>query len=138
MRRLLVLLVVVVPLGIAAVGAAAPEARQATLTGQVVVRGVGLGCLREPCWKPMPSVPVTILRREAVVSRALSDADGRFRVALAPGVYTVRAPGLVTLAPGPVPQRSNELRATLRAGQLTRVTLVIFEWPVGKTGSGRL
>jgi hypothetical protein len=68
MRGLFVLLVLAAPLAFTAGVAAAPQPKQATLTGQVVVHSAGLGCLREPCWRPMAKVPVTILRDEAVAA----------------------------------------------------------------------
>ena len=104
----------------------------------MIVRGAGLGCLRAPCWKPIAKVPVTISRNETVVVRALSGPDGWLRVTLAPGVYTVRAPGLFALSPDPAIQRSGELRATLRAGRTTRLTLVILPRTASTRGGGRL
>jgi len=122
MRRLTVLLALLFPLVVVGTGAGAT---QGTLTGQVIARGTGLGCLRESCWKPAPKVPVTILRDSRVVTRALSGPDGRFGVVLAPGVYTLRAPGLWVLSPDPVARASGSMQATVRAGRTTRLALVI-------------
>jgi hypothetical protein len=107
-------------LGSALVAAASASAvDRSTLSGQVLIRGAGLGCLRAPCWVPAARVTVTIAGEDGVVARAVSGRDGRFRVVVAPGLYTLRAPGLMSLT------RDGKTQVQLKPGQLRRMTLVI-------------
>jgi len=70
------------------------------VAGQVFARQGGApGCVRAPCFKPAAGVTVTFTRGTQVV-RATSNRLGRFRLVLAPGAWTVRAPGLVSVTGG--------------------------------------
>ncbi len=80
----------------ALLAAVAPAATTSGIAGQVLERAPGLGCLRAPCVRAAPGVPVT-LRHGAVVVATRSDRLGRFRVRLAAGLWTVSAPGLLSL-----------------------------------------
>lgn len=57
----------------------------------------GVVCIEAPCWLPVKGVPVSIVRNGKVVVRVISGSDGHARVRLAPGLYLVRAPGVVAL-----------------------------------------
>lgn len=86
---------------LAFVAPAVALAADSGVVGQVVAQQEGgLGCVRAPCFKPVAGVTVTFTRGTHVL-RATSDRRGRFRLLLAPGMWTVRAPGLVTLAGRP-------------------------------------
>jgi hypothetical protein len=95
-----------------AFGLAAPVSAGVTpsgVTGQVVARQGGLGCFRAPCVRWMPGVMVTFTRGVRTV-RARSDRSGRFRFALARGMWTAQAPGLMVLGMGPFVVRVREGR----------------------------
>jgi hypothetical protein len=47
----------------------------------------------KPCDEPAANVKLVFLRNGKTAGSVLTGRDGRYRVALAPGVYRVRAPG---------------------------------------------
>jgi len=122
MRVFVVVLVIGSALSLVANGVAAESG---IVSGQVVTRGSGLACVREPCWQPLAAVPVTFLRNDRVVARVRSGKDGRFRAELLPGRYLMRAPGLAVLSRDPFLVRSCSQPIVLRAAQTLRPTLVI-------------
>lgn len=101
------LVAAVLALGLAGPGSA--SVTSSGVTGQVIARQGGLGCLRAPCVRWIPGVTVTFTRGLHTV-RATSDRSGRFRVALAPGTWTAQAPGLLVLGKGPFLVRVREGR----------------------------
>jgi hypothetical protein len=69
------------------------------------------------CEQPYQATISVLDQRGNVVTRIRSGADGRFRVVLAPGSYTLRPE-----SPGALP-RAGELAVTVTAGQFTRVDI---------------
>jgi hypothetical protein len=90
---------------LAALALAAPAATASTAASGVSVRVVtrdasARGCLRAPCYRPVAGVTVAFVRGSQVL-RATSDRLGRFRLLLAPGTWTVRAAGMVSVGAAP-------------------------------------
>jgi hypothetical protein len=65
----------------------------------------------QPCDEPAANVRLVFVRRGIVVARARTSETGRYRVALAPGRYTVRLPGKPALGRIVKPQAVRVLRA---------------------------
>jgi len=65
-----------------------------TLTG-VVKRGpIAPVCVAEqPCDEPAKNVALLFSRTESVVARVVTDGQGRYRIRLRAGFYSVRRPG---------------------------------------------
>jgi hypothetical protein len=75
----------------------APQGAAATSRGLygVVMRGPTkpLCSSEESCTEPAAHVRLRFVRNGAAVSATTTDADGRYRVRLAPGLYSVRVAG---------------------------------------------
>ena len=86
--------------GVALAVAAGAQAttRNGTLSG-VVKRGpVAPVCVAEqPCDEPAKNVTLLFSRNNGVVGRVLTDAQGRYRLRLPAGVYSVRRSAAATL-----------------------------------------
>jgi hypothetical protein len=116
--------VVVVLSSIALALAAGAEATPppGTLTG-IVTRGpITPVCVAEqPCDAPAPNVRLLFSRNGAVVGRAVTDQDGRYRLRLPAGSYSVRR--AVTAAP--IDRKLDPNRARVYPGRLTHVDFSI-------------
>jgi hypothetical protein len=86
------------------------------VAGEVLSRRAGMQCFRAPCGVPVPGLTVTFTRGERVV-RARSDRAGRFRLALPPGAWVARAPGLLSVLDGYV--------VRVRPGRYTPLVLFV-------------
>jgi hypothetical protein len=97
-----------------ATGAQAATGR-GTLTG-VVKRGpIAPVCVAEqPCDEPAKNVTLLFSRGATVVARAVTDGQGRYRLRLRAGVYTVRRPGSNALARDLEPGRVRVLSGRVR------------------------
>jgi hypothetical protein len=73
-----------------------------------------------PCSGPAPGVTLEFIRRGAVAGRTVTDARGRYRISLAPGVYAVRA----LYRSQPV-RRFEPLQAVVRAQLMRRADFSI-------------
>jgi hypothetical protein len=77
---------------VVATGAQATTAR-GTLTGTVTRGPITPVCAFElPCDEPAPNVTLLFTRNEDVLGRAVTDANGHYRVRLPAGAYVVRRP----------------------------------------------
>jgi hypothetical protein len=82
---------------VVATGAQATTAR-GTLAGTVTRGPITPVCaIEQPCDEPAPNVTLLFMRNGAVVGRAVTDADGHYRVRLPAGTYTVRRPSATTM-----------------------------------------
>jgi hypothetical protein len=65
----------------------------------VVTRGpITPVCVAErPCSGPAKNVTLLFTRNDRVIGRVVTDADGRYRLRLPPGFYTVRRPGPMSI-----------------------------------------
>ncbi len=77
----------------------------------VVMRGpITPVCTTEsPCDAPAAGVTLLFRRSGAVAGRVVTGRDGRYRIALPPGLYTVRGP-----------KRTTPLSAKVTSGRFTR------------------
>jgi hypothetical protein len=105
---------------VVAAGAQATTAR-GTLAG-VVTRGPTAPVCKvgQPCTEPAKNVTLQFWRNSRVRGKAVTDAEGRYRLRLAAGVYTVKQPGAVTLGRRVVPGR-----VRVAGGRLTRADFFI-------------
>ena len=101
-------------------GTAAGGARSAVLHGTVLLAPATPVCMpRIPCMRPAPGVVLAFSRGGLVRGRVTTGADGSYRVALAPGAYSVRVArpaGVRRLTPSSV---------TAAGGQVRRVTFYL-------------
>jgi hypothetical protein len=74
----------------------------------------------QPCDEPAANVQLVFLRNGVVVSRARTNATGRYRLALPPGRYAVRLPGKPGIGRIVKPQTARVLR-----GRYSRVDFSI-------------
>ena len=82
-------MVSIVALAFAAGAHATP--RRGTLSGTVMRGPVTPVCVAElPCDEPAANVTLLFIQKGAVIVRAVTNAQGRYRVRLPPGVYVVR------------------------------------------------
>ena len=101
-----------------------PSASRATTASGLrglVLRGPTAPVCRlgEPCEAPAARVTLVFSRSGTVVARTRTDADGRYRIALNPGRYTVR-----TTRPG-FERTVSPARVTVPTGRYARVTFRI-------------
>jgi hypothetical protein len=101
--------------------AAQATVRRGTLAG-VVMRGpiVPVCAIEQPCDEPAKGVTLLFLRANRVVGRVVTDDEGRYRLRLPPGLYTVRRP-----AAGSVDRKLEPNRVRVFAGRRTNVDFFI-------------
>ena len=58
-----------------------------------------------PCTEPAAGALLVFARRDRVAARVRTDARGRYRVSLAPGLYTVKLPGAPRIGRGLEPRQ---------------------------------
>lgn len=58
-----------------------------------------------PCTEPAGGALLVFTRRDRVAARVRTDARGRYRVTLAPGLYTVRLPAAPRIGRGLEPRQ---------------------------------
>jgi hypothetical protein len=75
----------------------------------------------QPCDAPAANVRLLFVRDGAAVGRAVTNQDGRYRVRLPAGSYSVRR----AAATAPVDRKLDPNRARVYAGRLTRVDFSI-------------
>ena len=93
-----------------------------TLTGLVTRGPIAPVCVAEqPCDEPAANVRLLFSRRGAVIGRATTNQDGRYRLRLPAGSYSVRR-GAVAAA---VDLKLEPRRARVYAGRLTHVDFSI-------------
>jgi len=68
----------------------------------------------QPCSEPAKDVTLVFSRNGRVVRRARTNDQGRYRVALAPGLYAVRLTPKPSIGRGLEPVRARVLRARFR------------------------
>jgi hypothetical protein len=68
----------------------------------------------QPCSEPAKDVTLVFSRNGRVVRRARTNDQGRYRVALAPGLYTVRLTPKPSIGRGLEPLRARVLRGSFR------------------------
>ena len=68
----------------------------------------------QPCSEPAKNVTLVFSRNGRVVRRARTNDQGRYRVALAPGLYAVRLTPKPTIGRGLEPVRARVVRAHFR------------------------
>jgi hypothetical protein len=73
-----------------------------------------------PCSGPAPGITLQFMRRGTVAGRTVTDANGRYRISLAPGVYAVRA-----LRGAQQVRRFEPLQAVVRAEVMRRADFSI-------------
>lgn len=97
-------------------------APQGTLTG-IVSRGpITPVCVAEqPCDAPAANLKLLFIRDGAAVGRAVTNQDGRYRVRLPAGSYSVRR----AAAMASIDRKLDPNRARVYAGRLTRVDFSI-------------
>jgi hypothetical protein len=72
--------------------------RRGTLTGTVTRGPITPVCAIEvPCDEPAPNVTLLFTRNDAVIGRAVTDANGNYRIRLPGGTYVVRRPSATTI-----------------------------------------
>jgi hypothetical protein len=102
-------------------GAQAGTAR-GTLAGLVTRGPITPVCVAEqPCDAPAPNVRLLFSRNGAVVGRAITNQDGRYRLRLPPGPYNVRR----AASPAVIDRKLDPSRARVYAGRVTRVDFSI-------------
>ena len=84
----------------------------------VVTRGptMPVCIVGRPCSAPARGLTLTFWRSGRVVARATTNADGRYRLPLRPGLYAVRI-----AAPQPVGRGLEPARAQVASGRFTRL-----------------
>ena len=88
----------------------------------VVTRGptMPVCMVGQPCDEPAANVKLVFVRRGIAAGRARTDAQGRYRVILRPGRYSVRVPGLPSIGRDVTPATVLDVR-----GRFVRVDLFI-------------
>src|ERR1700688_936213 len=87
-----------------------PAAPAAGVSGSglygIVMRGpiTPVGAAGRPCAKPAAGVVFTFWRGGTATARVVTDLRGRYRVALRPGTYSVRAAGATLIGRGLEPR----------------------------------
>ncbi|TML13678.1 MAG: hypothetical protein E6G33_11525 [Actinobacteria bacterium] len=78
----------------------------------VVMRGpvMPVCMVGQPCDEPAANLKLIFVRDRIVAGRARTDAQGRYRVVLRPGRYSVRIPGKVLIGRGIAPPTVRVLR----------------------------
>ena len=112
-------------LSLALVLAGAAGARATTtpsgLRGLVTRGPITPVCVAEqPCSEPAPHVTLLFSRNGRVAGRAVTNGEGRYRVRLPAGLYSVRRPGDATIGRGLEPGR-----ARVRPARFMRVDFSI-------------
>ena len=104
-------------------GAAAAGTTNPSGLRGVVTRGpITPVCVAEqPCSEPAPHVMLVFSRNGHVVGRAVTNAEGRYRVRLPVGLYAVRRPG----PSDPIGRGLEPDHARVRVGRFTRVAFSI-------------
>ena len=101
-------------------GTAAGGTPTAVLQGTVLLAPATPVCMpRIPCMRPAPGIVLAFSRGGLVRARVTTAVDGSYRLALAPGAYSVRVTrpsGIRRLSPSGV---------TLAGGQVKRVTFYL-------------
>jgi hypothetical protein len=78
-------------------------------------------CLEgDPCGGPTPGVTIVFSRRGRIVKRVTSNREGRYRVSLAPGSYSVGSPDAT-----PPLGRVSPARVRVEAGLYRRVNFFV-------------
>jgi hypothetical protein len=87
------LVVVISSLALVLAAGAQATAARGTLAGTVTRGPITPVCaFEQPCDEPAPNVTLLFTRNGNVVGRAVTDADGHYRVRLPAGAYFVRRP----------------------------------------------
>jgi hypothetical protein len=116
LRVLLTVLVV-----FAAAGSAGASTNPSGLWGEVRRGPIAPVCVAEqPCDAPAKNVTLVFSRNGTVVRRATTNDQGRYRVRLAPGTYSVRRTEKPAVGRGLEPAQ-----ARVRAGRFVRVDFSI-------------
>jgi hypothetical protein len=79
--------------GALAVGIAQASSHATVVTGAVLLDPAKPVCRRgEPCTRPLPHFTLAFWRGGVVAARVATNDRGRYRIALAPGIYRVSHP----------------------------------------------
>jgi hypothetical protein len=103
-------------LAVALVASSAGAATSSSGLRGVVTRGpIAPVCAAgQPCSEPAKDVTLAFSRKGRVVRRARTNEEGRYRVALAPGLYAVRLTPKPSIGRGLEPVRARVVRARFR------------------------
>jgi hypothetical protein len=87
-------LVLLSSIAVVVVAGAQATVSRGTLAG-VVTRGpiAPVCAVEQPCDEPAKNVTLLFLRDDRVAGRVVTDGQGRYRIRLPAGLYTVRRPG---------------------------------------------
>ena len=101
--------------------AAQATVRRGALAG-VVMRGpiVPVCAVEQPCDEPARGVTLLFSRGDRVVGRVVTDDEGRYRLRLPSGLYTVRRPAAAS-----IDRKLEPNRARVFAGRRTNVDFFI-------------
>jgi hypothetical protein len=100
---------------LAAAGSSGAATSSSGLRGLVTRGPITPVCTAEqPCSEPAKNVTLVFSRNGQVVRRTKTNDLGRYRVALAPGLYAVRLTPKPTIGRGLEPVRARVLRARFR------------------------
>src|SRR6266511_4259131 len=91
-------------------------------TAGVVMRGpiVPVCAVEQPCDEPAKGVTLLFARGDRVVGRVVTDDEGRYRLRLPGGLYTVRRPAAVS-----VDRKLEPNRVRVFAGRRTNIDFFI-------------
>ena len=103
-------------LAVAVVASSAGAATSSSGLRGLVTRGpIAPVCVAgQPCSEPAKGVTLVFSRNGQVVRRARTNDHGRYRVALAPGLYAVRLTPKPSIGRGLEPLRARVLRSRFR------------------------
>ena len=103
-------------------GGAHATPKRGTLSGTVMRGPVTPVCVAElPCDEPAANVTLLFIQKGAVITRAVTNLQGRYRVRLPAGGYTVRR----AVASAPVDRNLEPNHARVYGGRLTRLDFSI-------------
>jgi hypothetical protein len=117
MRALVLLAIVALVL----TTAAQATVRRGTLAG-IVMRGpiVPVCAIEQPCDQPARGVTLLFSRADRVMGRVVTDDEGRYRLRLPSGLYTVRRPAAAS-----VDRKLEPNRVRVFAGRRTHIDFFI-------------
>jgi hypothetical protein len=115
------MVVVIAALGLLLAAGANATTRPSGLYGLVTRGPITPVCAAEQsCSAPAPGVTLLFWRNDHVVGRVVTGRDGRYRLRLLAGAYSVRRPGAAILD-----RKLEPDRARVRMGRFTRVDFAI-------------
>lgn len=123
-RVLTVLAALAVVIPTASAAPSSTSGATGAVVGQVWNDAKTIQCVRAPCLEPAPGIMVRLVRAGHTVARVTSGVDGRFRLRLPVGTYTVVGARLVGVG---LEKPARIVRVL--DGRLTRVALRVMSAP---------